>query len=40
MIYEMRLNEKPFNEIKEGIKKIELRLYDEKRSSIKRSKRK
>lgn len=34
MIYEMRLNEKPFNEIKEGIKKIELRLYDEKRAKI------
>ncbi len=30
----MRLNEKPFNNIDKGIKKIELRLYDEKRAKI------
>ena len=34
MIHEMKLKEKPFNNIKEGIKKIELRLYDEKRQKI------
>lgn len=34
MTHEMKLNEKPFNNIKKGIKKIELRLYDEKRSKI------
>lgn len=34
MIHEMKLNEKPFNSINEGIKKIELRLYDEKRAKI------
>ena len=34
MEYDMKLNEKPFNAIKEGIKKIELRLYDEKRAKI------
>lgn len=34
MIHEMKLNEKPFNNINSGIKKIELRLYDEKRSKI------
>ena len=34
MIHDFRLNEKPFSEIEKGIKKIELRLYDEKRSKI------
>ena len=34
MIHEMKLNEKPFNNINKGIKKIELRLYDEKRAKI------
>ena len=34
MIHEMQLNEKPFNNIDKGIKKIELRLYDEKRAKI------
>lgn len=34
MIHEMKLNEKPFNNIDKGIKKIELRLFDEKRSKI------
>lgn len=34
MIHEMKLNEKPFNDIDKGIKKIELRLYDDKRAKI------
>ena len=34
MTHDMKLNEKPFDEISRGIKKIELRLYDEKRSKI------
>lgn len=34
MTHEMKLNEKPFNNINNGIKKIELRLFDEKRSKI------
>ena len=34
MIHEMKLNEKPFNNIVKGIKKIELRLFDEKRAKI------
>ena len=34
MIHEMRLTEKPFNNILKGEKKYELRLYDEKRSKI------
>ena len=34
MEYDMKLKEKPFNAIKEGTKKIELRLYDEKRAKI------
>lgn len=29
--FELRLNEKPFNSIKNGTKKIEMRLLDEKR---------
>ncbi|UKI28983.1 MAG: DUF3850 domain-containing protein [Clostridium sp.] len=31
MIHEMRLNNEPFNKIKEGTKTVELRLLDEKR---------
>lgn len=34
MIHEMRLNDKPFNLIKQGTKNIELRLYDEKRKLL------
>ena len=34
MIHEMKLNDKAFNNIKSGIKKFELRLYDEKRNII------
>ena len=34
MIHEMKLNEKPFYNIAKGIKKIELRLFDEKRAKI------
>ena len=34
MVHDMKLNDKPFNEIDKGTKKIELRLYDEKRSKI------
>ena len=34
MIHEMKLNEEPFNNIDKGIKKIELRLFDEKRAKI------
>ncbi len=34
MIHTMKLNEKPFTNIDNGVKKIELRLYDEKRSKI------
>ena len=34
MIHDMKLNEKPFNNIDNGIKKIELRLYDDKRAKI------
>lgn len=34
MIHEMNLNEKPFNNIKNGIKRIELRLLDEKRKNV------
>ena len=34
MIHEMKLNEKPFNNINNGVKKIELRLFDEKRAKI------
>lgn len=35
MLYEMKLREEPFNSIKNGLKKIEMRLYDEKRKNIK-----
>lgn len=34
MIHEMKLNEKPFENMDKGIKKMELRLYDDKRSKI------
>lgn len=34
-MHEMRLNNVPFSLIKEGIKTVEMRLYDEKRKSIK-----
>lgn len=34
MIHEMNLNDKAFNNIKNGTKKFELRLYDEKRQKI------
>ncbi len=35
MEHKMKLLERPFNEIKNGTKKIEFRLYDEKRKQIK-----
>ena len=35
MKYEMKLNESPFNKIKNGTKTIELRLFDEKRRLLK-----
>lgn len=35
MIIEMKLQDSPFNQIKNGTKTIELRLYDEKRKQIK-----
>lgn len=34
MIYEMKLNNNAFQNIKNGIKKFELRLYDERRKDI------
>ena len=34
-MHEMRLNNEPFNLIKEGTKTVEMRLYDEKRRNIK-----
>ena len=34
MLHKMRLNEEPFDAIKDGNKKIELRLFDEKRKLI------
>jgi len=34
MTHEMRLNNEPFEKIKNGTKNIELRLYDEKRKLI------
>ena len=36
MIHEMKLNESPFERIKNGTKTIEFRLYDEKRRKVKR----
>ena len=35
MIHKMKLNESPFNRIKNGTKTVEFRLYDEKRKQIK-----
>ena len=35
MIHKMKLNESPFEKIKNGTKTIEFRLYDEKRKQIK-----
>ena len=35
MIHKMKLNESPFERIKNGTKTIEFRLYDEKRKQIK-----
>jgi len=35
MIHKMKLNESPFERIKNGTKTIEFRLYDEKRRQIK-----
>ena len=35
MTHKMKLNEEPFEKIKNGSKTIELRLYDEKRRKIK-----
>ena len=34
MVHELKLNDKAFNNIKNGIKKFELRLYDDKRKNI------
>ena len=34
MIHEMKLNNNAFNNIKSGIKKFELRLYDDRRKNI------
>lgn len=34
MVHEMRLNDEPFQAIKDGTKTIEMRLYDEKRRMI------
>jgi len=35
MIHKMKLNEEPFEKIKNGTKTVEFRLYDEKRKQIK-----
>lgn len=35
MLHKMKLNESPFNRIKNGTKTIEFRLFDEKRQQIK-----
>lgn len=35
MLYKMKLNESPFDRIKDGAKTIEFRLFDEKRKQIK-----
>lgn len=34
IIHQMKLNYQPFNDIKNGIKTLELRLYDEKRRTV------
>lgn len=36
MNHEMRLNDEQFNDVKKGIKTVELRLYDMKRKAIKK----
>ena len=36
MLHEMKLQNGPFNSIKNGKKTIELRLYDEKRQKVKK----
>ena len=35
MIHKMKLNESPFERIKDGTKTIEFRLYDDKRKKVK-----
>ena len=35
MIHKMKLNESPFERIKNGTKTVEIRLYDEKRQQVK-----
>ena len=35
MLHKMKLNKSPFERIKNGTKKVEFRLYDEKRKQIK-----
>ena len=35
MLHKMKLNESPFNRMKNGTKTIEIRLFDEKRQQIK-----
>ena len=35
MLYDMELKNEPFNSIKKGQKKVEMRLYDEKRKLLK-----
>lgn len=35
MLHKMKLLERPFNDIKNGVKPVEFRLYDEKRSKVK-----
>ena len=35
MLHKMKLNESPFNRIKNGTKTVEFRLFDEKRQQIK-----
>ena len=35
MLHKMKLNESPFERIKDGTKTIEFRLYDEKRQTVK-----
>ena len=35
MLHKMKLNESPFERIKNGTKTVEFRLYDEKRSQVK-----
>ena len=35
MIHKMKLNESPFERIKNGTKTIEFRLYDDKRKKVK-----